>query len=54
VGRKTNKELRDEAAAKEMALGTQQPMDTFLGKTTGNNERSQPKGKGTVYHQTGK
>lgn len=27
VGRKSNKELRDETTAKEMATGTQQPMD---------------------------
>lgn len=30
VGRKTNKELRDEAAAKEMDLGTQQPSEKHM------------------------
>jgi len=39
VGRKSNKEIRDEAIAKEMALGTQQPMDSFLGKQTGSHEK---------------
>jgi len=54
LGRKTNKELRDEAVAKEMALGTQQPMDTYLGKSTGNMEKIQKKGKGTMHHPTSK
>jgi hypothetical protein len=32
AGRKSNKELRDETAAKEMATGAQQPMDSYLGQ----------------------
>jgi len=54
AGRKSNKELRDEAIAKEMALGTQQPMDFFFGKSFGNNEKNQQRGKGAAHHQTNK
>ena len=54
AGRKTNKELRDEAAAKEMALGMQQPMETFIGRSTRNNEKSQQRGKGAMHHPTSK
>lgn len=32
ASRKSNKEIRDDATAKEMATGTQQPMDSFLAK----------------------
>jgi len=48
--------LRDEAAAKEMALGMQQPMDSFFGKSSGNNNKTQNqhKGKGPSAHQTNK
>jgi len=37
-----------------MALGTQQPMDSFLGKNTGNNEKNQQRGKGITHQQTNK
>jgi len=40
AGRKSNKELRDETAAKEMATGTQQPMDSYLGKLKGSGEKA--------------
>jgi len=43
VGRKSNKEIRDENAAKEMATGTQQPMDTYLDKTKGSGEKMKEK-----------
>jgi len=46
AGKKSNRELRDEAAAKEMALGTQQPMDSFFGKSFGNNEKNQNQHRG--------
>ena len=39
AGRKSNKEIRDETAVKEMATGTQQPMDTYLDKSKGSGER---------------
>lgn len=32
AGMKSNKEIRDKTTAKEMATGTQQPMDSFLAK----------------------
>jgi len=54
VGRKTNKKVRNEAATKEMALGSQQPMDTYLGKSTRNMEKSQHKGKGALHHPISK
>jgi len=44
AGRKSNKEIRDETAAKEMATGTQQPMDSFLDRTKGNGEKLKEKG----------
>jgi len=43
VGRKSNKEIRDENAAKEMATGAQQPMDTYLDKTKGSGEKMKEK-----------
>jgi len=54
VGRKSNKEIRDEVAAKEMALGTQQPMETFLRKDTGSNEKIQLRGKGGPHQHNSK
>ena len=54
MGIKSNKEIRDETAAKEMALGTQQPMKPFLGKNSGNNEKNQQRGKGITHHQISK
>ena len=49
VGRKSNKELRDETAAKEMAMGAQQPMDSYLGKLKGSGEKVKEK---SGSHQT--
>lgn len=54
VGRKSNKEIRDEADAKEIELGMQQPMDSFLGKQTGSNEKTQQRGKGGPHQHTSK
>jgi len=54
VGRKSNKEIRDEETTKEMALGTQQPMESFLGKQTGSHEKSQQRGKGGPHQHNSK
>jgi len=43
AGRKSNKEIRDETKAKEMATGTQQPMDSFLAKQRGSGEKIKEK-----------
>jgi len=37
-----------------MALGTQQPMESFLGKNTGNNEKSQQRSKGGSHQHNNK
>lgn len=52
VGRKSNKEIRDENAAKEMTTGTQQPIDTYLDKTRGSGEKQ--KEKSGNHNKTGK
>ncbi len=54
VGRKPNKEIGDEAAAKEMALGMQQLMDSFLEKQTGSHEKNQQRGKGGPHQHNNK
>jgi len=54
VGRKSNKEIKDEVASKEMALRMQQPMDSFLGKQTGSHEKTQQRGKGGPHQYNNK
>lgn len=39
AGRKSNKEIKYETTAKEMATGTQQPMDTYLDRQKGSGEK---------------
>eukprot|EP00253_Pinus_taeda_P012762 PITA_12762 len=52
AGRKSNKEIRDEITAKEMATGTQQPMDSFLDKQKGSGEK--PKERSGAHQKISK
>ena len=46
MGRRSNKEIRDEEVAKDIPLGTQQGLDNFLEKGPKNKDKVQHANKG--------